>query len=100
MFEPSATGPAGADRLRRSCASFSTEVEMLPTASDSLPVSVTLAGTDVRTSAAEPFDATLSPEASPSWTLMLAPAAAPALTVARTMTVNEALRARYGEADG
>ena len=67
---------------------------MLPTASDSLPVSVTLGGTEVRTSAAEPFEATLSPEASPSVTETVEPAAAAALTLTRTTTLNEALRAR------
>ena len=69
-------------------------------ASDSEPVSVTPEGTDVRTSVAEPFEATLSPEASPRVTLTVEPAAAPALTLTRTTTLNEALRARYGEADG
>src|SRR5688500_13339485 len=100
MFEPSVTGPAGAVRPRRSCASFSTVVVMLPTASDSLPVSVTPDGTEVRTSAADPFEATLSPDASPSVTPTVAPAAADALTVTRTTTLNEALRARYGPAAG
>ena len=100
MFEPSATGPAGTVSSVWSCASLSTVVVMLPTASDSGPASTSPEGTDVRTSAAELFAATLSPEASPSVTLMGEPLAAPALTLTRTMTLNEALRARYGELFG
>src|SRR5437763_1256682 len=60
MFEPSATGPAGTVRSARSCTSLSTVVVMLPIASDSGPARATPEGTAVLTSAAGPFDATLS----------------------------------------
>src|SRR5438270_14067919 len=100
MFEPSATGPAGTVNSAWSCASFSTLVEMLPMASDSGPDSVKPEGTDVRTSAAEPLEATLSPDASPSVTPTVEPPAAPALTLTRTTTLNDALRARKGDDDG
>ncbi len=94
MFEPSATGPAGAVRFRRRCASSSTAVLMLPTPSDSLPVRVTPEGTEVRTSVFVPSAASLSAAASPSVTVRFVPGATPEPTVATTMTLNEALRAR------
>src|SRR5919197_4930904 len=100
MLDRRATGPAGAVRFRRSCASLSTVAEMSPRASDSpLTGAVVPPGTEVRTSLAELLAAWLSKvgppvAASPSLTLTDEPAAAPALTLTRTTTLTEALRAR------